>query len=243
MAHTLDTFARLPSAANTTATTNPQTGTYTTGTGATVLVLMLLYAGGTARAGGDPSFNGVTMLQAGSTRTGTPSPEASCEIWYLLDPSIGAFTVSVPNSGGLALKIHIASAIAGGGMVSALDQTGGAGTAGTNPTASVTTTVNGAAIFACVADGAQTWNPSGRSGTQIYDEDFGSWGGGSQYIMQASFGTQAMSWTFGTSEDYGLAVAAFKEVTAPVGHPSKRRFGLVNYTFLDPVGVKGVLLY
>ena len=230
MAHTFGTGAQFPTTGTATDANNPATFSYTCPAGSTVLCLMIAYAGSTDRAGGAPSYNGVAMTQAGTVHRGSPSPECSCEIWYLLDPPTGSsLNFSVPNTGTLASKYYIGTGIAGSGMVSALDVVGGADTAGTNPSATVTPTVNGAIIFAVVANGAQAWNSTAVSGTaEIAEGDLGAWGAGSQYFLQATAAAKAMSWTFGTSEDYGIAVAAFKEVTAPVGHPSRRRVSLAS---------------
>lgn len=222
----------MPATANTTATTNPLTATFTPASGVTVLVLTILYAGSTARGGGAPTFNGVEMTQAGTQQKGTTSPECSCELWYLLNPPIGSYTVSIPNSGGVALSADISSFKAASGKTSALDIASGKnGATSTNPaTDSFSTTVNGDVIVAVVANGAQTWSGT-ASGTLLYNSDNGAWGGGSQYLLQATAGSTAMSWTFGTSEDWGVQAAAFKEVDLPVW---KKRNGA---TFLKWNGV------
>ena len=212
-AHVFDTNARLPGATGT-STTNPLTGTYTCGTGTTVLAVMLNFAG-TARAGGAPTYAGGTLSQAGTTRYGTASPEASAELWYLLNPTTGvAGTISIPNSGGVAMAAMIASAIAGPGYTSALEATGGSAGVSTNPTASITTSTVGDIIFGVVANGATTFNPTATTGVQLYENDNGSWGGGSQYLIKADTGAQNIAWTFGTSEDWGVALAAFKPTLA-----------------------------
>jgi len=211
--HTFDTNARLPGATGT-STTNPLTGTYTCGTGTTVLAVMLNFAG-TARGGGAPTYAGGTLLQAGTTRYGTTGPEASAELWYLLDPPTGtAGTVSIPNSGGVAMAAMVASAIAGAGYTSALEATGGSARVSTNPIASITTSTVGDIIFGVVSNGATTFNPTATTGVQLYENDNGSWGGGAQYLIKTNTGAQDIAWTFGTSEDWGIALAAFKPTVA-----------------------------
>lgn len=76
-AHTLDTSQQ-----NNTLTASPATFTYTSGTGTTVLVLNLVVIGSTARTGGTPTYNGVAMIQANSTRIAT---ETNTEMWYLYE--------------------------------------------------------------------------------------------------------------------------------------------------------------
>lgn len=250
MAHTFDTSLRFP--ASGTSTTNPLSTSFTCGAGTTVLVVMLNYAGGSDRAGGAPTYNGLSLTQADQNRRGTTNPEGTAELWYLLNPPTGAaYTVSVPNSGGVAMSMVIASAISASGA-SALDVTNGGGGVSANPSVSVDTTVNGDVIFAVVVDGAQSWAPTGRTGTQLYDTDNGAWGGGAQYLLQTSAGTQAMGWTFGTSEDWGLVVAAFKEATptqtiTPPGFEDTETFGTpsisVGSVTTSPDGIGSVEVF
>lgn len=237
MAHSIGTTQSQPTGATSTETTNPMVASFTTTSANTVLGIMLMYAGSTARAGGDPTFGSQTFIQADSQRSGTPSPECSCEAWYIIGPTTQTANISVPNSGGLAMKMHIASANAASGFRSAFDVANGAGTTGTNPTVSVTTTVNGDMLFNVVANGAQAWSTSTRTGTLIQEGDLGAWGGGAQYFVMTGSGAQAMSWTFGTSEDYGIITMAFKEVAIPFvnsyrGRDPGPRFdppGIVSY--------------
>ena len=214
MAHTYGNASTLA-----TSTANPITSaTYTPTSGATCVVLMLIVAGATNRAGGAPSFNGVAMTQANTTQKGAASPEASVEVWYIAGASTPASgTFSIPNSGGLSISYVAASGKAGAGLTSAFDAAIGSNGTSTNPTTTnLTTTVANDIIFAAVANGAQTWAPSARAGTQIFDNDLGAFGGGGQYLIKAVAGVQAMTWTFGTSEDWGAVAVAFKEVTAPL---------------------------
>lgn len=209
MAHTFDTSLRIPTTSVN--TSNPQSGSYTCGAGATLLVVSLVYAGSTARSGGAPTYNGVALQQADIQRYGSTNPEASVEMWYMLNPPTGAaYTISVPNAGGLNMATMIASFKAQSGYTSFLDVSNGNGAVSTNPSVSVTTTADGDVIVAAVANGAQSWSGT-PVGTNVFTNDNGSWGGGLQYLLQTSQGTQAMSWTFGTSEDWGVVVAAFKE--------------------------------
>lgn len=190
---------------------NPVTVSFTPVEGSTVLVLMICVGGGTDRTGGAPTFNGMTMVQAGTNQKAAASPETVVEMWYLLNPPIATKTISIPNSGSLTLFTTIATGKAEAGKGSDLDVTNGANGTSTNPTASVTTTANGDIIFSIVGTGAQTWAPSARDGTQIFDTDNGAFGDGEQYLLQANAGAQAMGWTFGTSDDWAIVVAAFKE--------------------------------
>lgn len=222
-AHTLDTTGACSGAKISTA--NPGTSRFTTGSGATVFVLGIEFSGTSARTGGAPTYGGYTMTQASSTQTGG---ENGIEIWYLLNPPIGANAISIPNGGGLNLASSTASFKAAAGSSSALDIANGAinpSTGSTNPglstttatgrtgTTTVTTTVNGDAIFAMVADGANSWVPTWYGGgTKLCDSDIGLLGYSSQYVLQASLGKITAGWA-GPTSTWGEVVASFKEVT------------------------------
>lgn len=207
MAHTFG-----QASAHASGNTNPVNVTFATVQGETVLVLMFIVAGATNRTGGSPTFGGFIMTQANTTQKAASGPETSAEMWYLLNPPIGSNTLSIPNAGSLTIWHTIATGKAKPGGRSAFDVANGANATSANPTASVTTTEDGDIIFSVVGTGAQTWNPSAQNGTIISNNDNGAFGDGFQYLLQATLGTQAMGWTFGTSEDWAVVVAAFKEV-------------------------------
>ncbi|HSX45369.1 MAG TPA: hypothetical protein VLF39_04685, partial [Candidatus Saccharimonadales bacterium] len=205
MAHIFDTNLRFTGA------TSPLASNYTCGAGSTVLVLGIVTGGSTARAGGAPTYNGVALTQAGSTQKAAASPETVVEMFYLLAPPTGSsLSISVPNTGTASLFVQ-ASTYKSGTGISALDIATGGNNTGTNPLVAITTGSDGCAIVAVVGSGAQTWAPSARNGTQLNDTDDGSFGDGNQYLMQSAHGAQNMGWTFGTSEDWAIVVAAFKE--------------------------------
>jgi hypothetical protein len=218
MTHTADPVPVRFNAVNTTSTANPLTQTYTCGSGATVLIVFLFYAGGTARSGGAPTYNGVALTQVDTQAKGTTSPEASTEMWYLLDPPTGsALTVSVPNAGGLAMGGTIMSRKAPAGKTTRFDAGDAVDKAtGTNPTHALNVGAD-TFVVACVADGANAWSPTAFTGTAIHNDDWGTWGGSSQLIDHTgAAGSQTMTWTFGTSEDHGVVIASFKEVSSGV---------------------------
>jgi len=209
MAHTFDTSLRI------TGSSSPVTANYTCGTGATVLVLAIITGGSTARAGGAPTYNGVAMIEVYSGIKAASSPETVVDMYYMLNPPTGsAYQISIPNTGTKSLYCMASSYKASSGNASALDVKNNATNTSTNPTCSVTTTAD-AVLIACVGEGAQTWAPTGRTGTQLGDYDDGSYGDGHQYYIKTGAGSQAMAWTFGTSDDWAEIVVAFKEVAAP----------------------------
>lgn len=213
MAHTLDTSARVTGAAS------PTTTTYTCGAGTTVLTVGIVTGGTVARAGGAPTYNGVALTQAGTSQQAAATPETITELWYLLNPGTGsALTLSIPNTGSRSLFIGIASFKAAAGLASRFDLAAGANGTSTNPTASITPTKNGAAIMAACGNGATTWAPSAITGTAAIPAgtngtDDGAFGDSFMYFLQATAAAKAMTWTFATSEDWAVCLAAFYEVS------------------------------
>jgi hypothetical protein len=212
MAHTYGNASTRASSAATTITT----ATFTPTSGSTCLVLELWVQGGTNRSGGAPTYNGVTLVQANSTQKAAASPESSVEIWRLPDGVTPvAATASIPNSGAATVHYTFATGKAGSGTVSAYDNATGSNGTSTNPSCGAMTVAANSITFAAVASGAQTFAPSARTGTSIEEADIGATGLGAQYATSAGGGSQTMSWTFGTSDDWGAVAVSFKEVTPP----------------------------
>jgi hypothetical protein len=218
MSHTFGTSARLPATATTT-TANPATFTINCAAGTTVLWLGIVVSGTTARSGGAPTYDGVAMTAGRAKTDAGGTPEEYAETWYMLRPPTGsAYTISVPNSGSLAMTMSAACAAAASGNTSVVANAA-VGTAGNsiNPSTTGPAGTAGDIEFSVVGDGATTWAPTGRSGTQIHDWDAGSRGHGSQYRVSAGTSGSTHSWTFATSEDWVIAVDRFKEqaIVAP----------------------------
>lgn len=206
MTHTFDTSAQFDSSAS------PATTTYTCGASCTVLVVGIVTkrGGGTsARAGGAPTYNSVTMTQADITRNAT---ETDCELWYLIDPDTGsAHTLSVPNTGTEQLHVHISSYNSSTGT-SAFDvASGSTGTIAVAST-SVTPTVDGAAIVDICGTGHKN-APTGNQ-TGLFNVDAGNYSHNSQYALQGTAGAITFSWTQDGGDDWCIVAAAFKEVSA-----------------------------
>lgn len=212
MAHTFGKASTRTSSAG-----NPiTTAAFSIVTGETVLVLMLNVQSATSRAGTAPTFAGLTMTQANSTQKAVTTPEASCELWYLVNPPIGSFTCTIPNTGALTIFYTLATGKAKGGGRSAFDGANGGNNTAVNPSpGAVVTTEDGDIGFAVTAGGWQLWAPSAQVGTIIANTDDGATGGGEQYHLQSAKGSATLSWTFGTSDDWGAVVAYFKEVPPP----------------------------
>ena len=213
MAHTYGKASARASSAG-----NPiTTASFTIATDETVLVLMIKARGATNRAGGSPTYGGVTMTQANSTQKAVTTPEASAELWYIVNPSIGAYTATIPNTGALTLFYTFATGKAKAGGASMFDGANGGNATSANPTPSAVTTTDAGAIgFAITAGGWTSWAPSAQAGTIIANTDDGADGGGEQYVLVANARTAStLSWTFATSDDWGAVSAYFKEVLPP----------------------------
>lgn len=211
MAHTYGGGGRIPSSGTTT-TSNPATASINLPAGTTVLWVSIVCGGTTARAGGDPTFNSVALTQRTAKTDSGGTPEVNTEDWYILEPDTGSsYTLSIPNSGGLAMAIAYGYASAATDYTSRLQKGGVLNGSSTNPSATLTGVLDGAIWFGAVGNGATTWNPSARSGTQINDWDAGSWGRGAQYGIKSGTGDQTISWTFGTTEDWVITGIAFDE--------------------------------
>lgn len=207
MAHTIGS---LPARASSSG--NPITFSQAVAAGETVLVLMLHVGGGSDRAGGAPDWGGQALTQANQTQKAAASPEGSTELWYLLNPLPGTRTLTIPNTGALTIFYQVAFGKAKGGGKSMFRGANGGNGTSTNPTPGAITCYAGDIVFATAFTGAQTWAPSARAGTQIQDTDDGSIGGGTQYTIVGADGSVTLSWTFGTSDDWGAVAAAFGEI-------------------------------
>lgn len=210
MTHTIGSLPARASSAG-----NPITGSVTVQPGETVLCVMLHVQGATNRAGGSLTWGGYTLTQANSTQKAAASPEGSTELWYLLNPLPGSYTLTIPNTGALTIRYQVAMGAAIGGGSSFFREDNGSNGTSTNPTPGAVNAKAGDIVFATVFSGATTWNPSAQAGTVIQNTDDGAFGGGTQYSIRGSDGAFTCNWTFGTSDDWGAVVACFGEIDPP----------------------------
>jgi hypothetical protein len=217
---------RAAGVARTSSAGNPITQAIAVAKGDSALVLLLKTDAATDRAGGAPTLSsGQTFAQASTTQKAAASPEAGAEVWYLLDPLVGSWNITIPNTGALTLKytVEVGRATPGGRLQ--FGAASGSNATATNPTpGNITVTEAGGVAWAIVASGAQTWAPSARGGTQIADTDDGAHGGGEQFSLPA-IGTLTLNWTFGTSEDYG-AVAVWLRDVPPSAVQNRKGIGV-----------------
>lgn len=194
---------------------NPFSFAHTVNPDETLLVVLMKVVGTLNRSGGALTYGGKALTQAGTTQKAASAPEASAELWYLTNPRVGTATLVIPNEFGTQVGFRIVAAKTPRGYGSVLNAVSGANATATNPASSLTISVPDTIAFAVVATGAQTWAPSARTGTLISDHDDGAQGAGFQYLISVPAPpvpyTQAMGWTFATSDDWGTCAAAFEE--------------------------------
>jgi hypothetical protein len=240
MAHTFRVQSGRQTSAN-----NPYQSFISTDVNDTVMVLLIKTVGSTDRAGGAPTYQRVgtpassaqSFIQANTTQKAAASPEASAELWYLLNPmtaEAGQVIFTIPNTGAATLYFTLVALQAQAGMISEFDGANGSNGTSANPTtgAVVTTGIGGSAGVAVVVSGATDFDPATPShtgfgtgtGTPLGTFDDGAHGGGQQYAIQTSPGSITMSWTFATSDDWGAVAAYFKEVVDPSNVPENYKF-------------------
>lgn len=198
-------------------TANPIVSWYNTSVGTTLLVMEIFVTTTASRAQTAPTYNGVDLTIAG-TYLGDTGGEGTAEIWYMLNPPIGNYTISVPDDQTDA-SVVISSYKTASGYTSAFDATATNSSGSSefaNPSVSITTSVAGDVVVDALFDGL-TSAPTANNNVLLYSRDTGQEDYASQYNLSSSAQTFRMNYTL-TTEQYQLVVAAFKEVliTTPV---------------------------
>ena len=199
-------------------TSNPTTDTLSlTNTAIELLVVVVTTTGGTSRTGGNPTFAGVELIQAGTLES---SDEGRVEVFYLLNDDIShslGQTLSVPNTNTRELSV-ISSwySLPTGNYAVFIDTNQGSGTS-TSPSTSVGT--GNITSNLVVVDGLfsgfdsdsglqfssnRTLIGSGDNGAEIY---------ASSYLIGGSLGSVVMSYTLNTSDDWAIIGAAFAQIS------------------------------
>lgn len=162
------------------------------------------------------TFNGDALIRAVQRKHS--SEDATSEIWYRTAPDVTTGTISVDLSTFDAIR-GIATNWSGVDQSgSPIDTTGSNQGDSATPSTTVTTTANGSVIVDCLFHEDSAVSTPGGSQTTIFANDDGVWNTGASYIIKATAGSQAMSWTSG-NDVWTHAVAAFKAAggaSAPV---------------------------
>lgn len=195
--------------------------------GDTVLCLTLKVAGATNRAGNAPTIGPYTFVNRGGVQKAAASPEASAELWDVLNPAPGTYTLTIPNTGALSISYGLDAGQAAAGWATDFDAVAATNNTGTNPSpGALERSRSGNITFCIIATGAQTWAPSAQVGTNINNTDDGAHGTGRQYSIGGP-GSHTLSYTFGTSDDYGIIASSYKEVPA-TNFPNYPKFKVGN---------------
>lgn len=176
-----------------------------------VVVLMIKGVGATNRAGASPTWGASTFTIANSVQKAATSPEASAELWYLLNPAPATATLTIPNTGAITIFYAVAAGVVPLGGGAFFEGANGGNATATNPTPGAVTQGGGIG-FAHTAGGWTNFSTATTVGTAIFTADDGADGGGGQYILAPAVGSHTLSWTFGTSDDWGAVSAYFGEV-------------------------------
>jgi hypothetical protein len=219
MTWTVDTSTAPPAQS----ATNPNTATaINCGATAKLLVAFLFIDGNTARTGGAPTYNGVSMSDSGQGFVA--HTECGVEIWYLLNPSTGtSYPISVPNDNTVQLTIAAISYIPTSG-VAVYDNS--ASTTGTtqNPSVSLTVDATGNLIVGGLASGDRDPPTAGTNFTLLYTDDIGNQTWGSEYDLAGTATPVTVAFGTARADDWGLIGASFREVSSTPASDSQSAY-------------------
>lgn len=195
----------------TSSSSNPISYLLTVPSGSKAFVLFIINSTTTAREGGSPTWNGAVLTQAGSAQTG--GTEFNVELWYKLNPDIGSYNVSIPNTGTQTLYFYYLgfssdSSVTYFNIAQTSDTTA-------NPSLTINDVPAGGACAAVLADGYKS-APTGRSHTALVETDQGAFSTDGQYGLIASLSNVTMSWTV-AADNWAMIMAAFQEGLAALG--------------------------
>jgi hypothetical protein len=156
-----------------------------------------------------PTYNGVAMTRVEQI---VGSAECTAELWYLSNPSIGTYNVSIPNASALIITVIASSYVDATVTGAILDVYNSTNFTMANPSLAVTTGFAGEAIVDVFGSG-YTSPATANNQTLLYKKDEGVWSSHAQYALQASAGLITFNWTI-TSDDVAFIVGAFRGVSA-----------------------------
>ena len=166
---------------------------------------------------GAVTYDGVNMTDSGQGLIGG-GVEAYTEVWYLVNPSSGSNNISIPNSSSMEIAI-VCSAWTGVNTSDPLDTSAENHSTGTDASCNITTGSAGKLIVDMLSHGSNDV-PSANSHTLIATQDIGFRVCGSQYTTGDGSSGITLTWTTGTSANWGVIVCAFNpaggEETEPV---------------------------
>ena len=220
-------------------TSDPVTQSITCASSVRLLVVMITVGGATTRTGGAPTYNGTALTQASTTTYYATSPEASIEMWYLINPSIGTYNVSIPNNGSLDVSLITSRfSPALGASVAFIDAQSNTGVS-TAPGSATHSDYHYedlmVAMFASGSDSIASY----CTGTQlIVQQDRGTYIAGAAY-RQFSFMTIPTAYSIScgnlTNEDWAVVSGVFREV---VDSANLEVAKVIGHVVLEPYGLQ-----
>lgn len=157
------------------------------------------------------TYNGVNLTKIRSDDSGN----SRSEIWYLVNPALGANTVQVNFAGGVSEMQAGAISLTGVDQSSPLDANNGATGSSSSPSVNVTTIADNAWVLDSLLVENTPSISVGAGQTSRWSEDnANSRGRGSTEGPKTPAGSVTMSWSLGSSENWRLSAASF--ATSPV---------------------------
>lgn len=223
MAHTLDSSIDTAVNANTSISVN-----FNCGSGATLLVLGIM-SRTDARGGSAPTYGGIPFL--GPVGRVYDSDETVNELFYLLNPSQGIYSIAYDNPNARAQTMKAASFKAASGYLTAFDTSafGGSTTPQTNPSTNAPCINGGVTVQfgACGAGTAAADQITYATHTIVKPRTQNGQTAWLQYILPDFTGDVSMGFMTYSNEDWGAVVGTFKEV--PIGGSTPQWGGILKY--------------
>lgn len=172
------------------------------------------------------TFDGVAMTLDITSTTGL----RFSTVWHLVLGTLGAGSRNVVITDANADRILAAGyAVSGADQTTPLDSTASAAAAGNVVSATITTIVDGSAIFDAITTSGNTPTMNAQTNRLLgYTLASPYQAASSRLINKITAGGQVMDWQIGGGENGNLAIAAYKPAAAPPGTSTGNVFLLMN---------------
>lgn len=163
------------------------------------------------------TFNGDALSKAVEIN-GTVD-DLGTEIWYMVNPDVGTFSVSIDLSTFDALGVTAAN-FSGVDTSDPLDTFNSAEGDSADVTVAVTPSAANALVVDCmITEDGSAPTENGANQTTLFATDEGVWASGSSYVIQTSAVEETMAWTIG-SDTWVTSTAVFNVATGGGGSPA-----------------------
>ena len=169
-----------------------------------------------------PTFNGIALTLAAQASLGSGGAANGAELWYLVNPPLGSYTLLVPNSGtGATSTIRVVSSsyLASSGKISTYEAYVTRTGTGTTISDSITTIGSGCVIVDILKHDTQTALETSYNQTLLYHfgETSTNWNDSHMYALQTSAGAITFTHVEPTSQDWVHLMVAFSEAVPNSG--------------------------